>query len=693
MAPFHQIESALRRRARFFGIGAASPSSELRTRMLIKDGSSELRMFMGRARVLLAGALVLTLILVARLLHLQVLQHEHHQTRSEENRMQMVPVPPVRGLIFDRQGNLLAENRPIFNLALIRERIEDLDGLIDALAAVTSISDEEIEDFHDRLKRTRRPFEPVVLKFALTDEEVAALAVDRHRFLGAEISVEIVRHYPYGALAAHAIGSVRRITKEDLDTLDRARYSGTNFIGKRGVERFYEHSLHGEVGTRWVETDAFGRVRRTLDVSPTAVGHNLQLHLDIGLQAVADEALGDRRGAVVAIDPRSGGVLALVSKPTYDPNLFVTGIDTKHYRALVGSRDKPLVNRAINGQYAPGSTIKPILGLAGLTHGAVDWEEEIVDPGWFRLPGGRRLYRDWNWTPSNPGGQGIVNLNRAIYRSSNIFFYTLGHRLEANQLAGFIRQFGYGEVISVDVDGAAAGLVPDPVWKRAAKGEPWYPGDNVNMGIGQGDLLVTPMQAAAATSILANRGNRVRPRLMLAGDQSLLEDELRSLPPVAGPSADDWERMVDAMEDVVHRGDKGYLQNGTAWFHIGRDIDYRMAGKSGTAQVVEIKQGEAYDEDELDEYNRKHAWFIAFAPADAPAIAVSVLVENGGGGSSVAAPIARQVVDAYLSEAPSAPGGQLASRLDAAQAGNERGREALGSGPPWMWPQGGFVSR
>ena len=623
--------------------------------MLIKDGSSELRMFMRRSRLLFAGALVLTLVLVARMLHLQVFQHEHYQTRSEENRMQMVPVPPVRGLIFDRQGKLLAENRPIFNLALIRERIEDLDALIEALAAAAPISAEEIKDFHARLERARRPFEPVVLKFALTDEEVAALAVNRHRFLGAQINVEIVRHYPYGALAAHAIGSVRRITKADLADLDRARYSGTNFVGKRGIERFYEHWLHGEVGTQWVETDAFGRVRRTLDVNPTAVGRNLRLHLDIGLQAVADQALGDRRGAVVAIDPNSGGVLALVSKPSYDPNVFVTGIDAKHYRALLGSRDKPLVNRAINGQYAPGSTIKPILGLAGLAHGAVNWEEEIVDPGWFRLPGQSRLYRDWNWTPTNPGGQGIVNLNRAIYRSSNIFFYTLGSRLEANQLAGFIRQFGYGEVTSVDIDGAANGLVPDPAWKRGAKGEPWYPGDNVNIGIGQGDLLVTPLQTAAAAAILANRGKRVRPHLLLAGDPPLLKDPPPPLPPVAGPSAEDWERMVDAMEDVVHRGNMGYQQNGTAWYHIGQDIGYRMAGKSGTAQVVEIKQGQAYDEEELDEYNRKHAWFIAFAPADDPAIAVSVLVENGGGGSSVAAPVVRKVLDAYLSEAPPAP--------------------------------------
>ena len=617
--------------------------------LAVEDRSAETQAFGRRMLVLFLIMLGLVGLLMLRMLHLQVLQYEKYQTRSEENRMEMMPLPPPRGLIFDRHGNRLAGNRPIFNLVVVPERVDDLEQRLLELAEVIPISAEEIGQFEERSKGRRRPFEGVLLKAALNEEEIAALSVNRHRFAGFEVDVRTSRHYPYGSLTAHAVGSVRRITEEDLPTLDRASYSGTNFIGKRGVEKFYERSLHGLVGNQWVETDAYGYRRKVLDFDPPTPGQNITLHLDIRVQIAAAAALGDRRGAVVALDPRSGGVLALVSNPSYDPNEFVLGMAPNRYRKLANSRNKPLLNRAVSGLYAPGSTVKPILGLAALRHGVVDWEEEIIDRGTFRLPGQARLYRDWNWKPGNPGGQGIVNLNRSIYRSSNIYFYNMGVRLQAAQMAGFLREFGYGEATSVDVEGAGVGLVPDDLWKRGAKGEPWYPGDSINLSIGQGDLLVTPLQAATAAAVLANRGRRVRPRMLLASDRPLLEsDPLPSLPPVAGPSADDWERMVDAMEDVVHRGNKGYGQNGTAWAHIGRGLGYRMAGKSGTAQVVEIKQGEAYDEAELDEYNRKHAWFLAFAPADAPAIVVSVLVENGGGGSSVAGPMARDVLDAYL---------------------------------------------
>ena len=617
--------------------------------LAVEDRSAETQAFGRRMLVLFLIMLGLVSLLMLRMLHLQVLQYEKYQTRSEENRMEMMPLPPPRGLIFDRHGNRLAGNRPIFNLVVVPERVDDLEQRLLELAEVIPISAEEIGQFEERSKGRRRPFEGVLLKAALNEEEIAALSVNRHRFAGFEVDVRTSRHYPYGSLTAHAVGSVRRITEEDLPTLDRASYSGTNFIGKRGVEKFYERSLHGLVGNQWVETDAYGYRRKVLDFDPPTPGQNITLHLDIRVQIAAAAALGDRRGAVVALDPRSGGVLALVSNPSYDPNEFVLGMAPNRYRKLANSRNKPLLNRAVSGLYAPGSTVKPILGLAALRHGVVDWEEEIHDRGTFRLPGQARLYRDWNWKPGNPGGQGIVNLNRSIYRSSNIYFYNMGVRLQAAQMAGFLREFGYGEATSVDVEGAGVGLVPDDLWKRGAKGEPWYPGDSINLSIGQGDLLVTPLQAATAASVLANRGRRVRPRMLLASDRPLQEsDPLPSLPPVAGPSADDWERMVDAMEDVVHRGNKGYGQNGTAWAHIGRGLGYRMAGKSGTAQVVEIKQGEAYDEAELDEYNRKHAWFLAFAPADAPAIVVSVLVENGGGGSSVAGPVARDVLDAYL---------------------------------------------
>jgi len=342
-------------------------------------------------------------------------------------------------------------------------------------------------------------------------------------------------------------------------------------------------------------------------------------------------------------------MLALVSHPGYDPNLFIGGMSGAQYAELSHSIYKPLFNRALNGQYAPGSTFKPIVGLAGISTGLIDWDDEIEDRGFFKLPNQDRIYRDWTWTRNNSGGQGIVNLHRAIYRSSNVYFYDLASRIEINNLVGFARQFGFGEDIAVDIADASLGLLPDPIWKRGYKGEVWYPGDNVNMGIGQGDLLVTPLQMASVAATIANRGRVVRPRLLLASDAPLVEvDPPRPRPPVSGPSPEDWEKMVDAMEDVVHRGNKGFRGNGTAWAYIGRDIAYRMAGKSGTAQVVEIRQGEEYEEEELEEFNRKHAWFIAFAPADEPVIALSVLDENGGGGSSVASPIAREVIDAYL---------------------------------------------
>lgn len=618
-------------------------------RLSIKDDARERRVFAARAATFFLLAMVLAGGLVVRLVQLQVWEHETYQTRSEQNRIQVQPLPPPRGLIYDRNGELLAGNRAISTLTVVQERVRDMPALLEELGGLVEVSDEDVERFRQRLERTRRPFEPVALKLNLSEEEVARLAVNRYRLPGVEIATELVRHYPMGPLMAHAVGSVRRVSEEDLRRLDPVRYSGTRFIGRHGIERFYERALHGEVGYQKVEIDAHGRVREALERTPPVAGQNITVHLDSRLQIAATAALGERRGAVVALDPRSGGVLAMVSQPAYDPNLFVTGISDEQYRALVTSRDTPLFNRAINGQYAPGSTFKPIVGLASLARGVVDWEEEIVDHGWFRLPGQERIYRDWSWTPGNAGGQGRVDLHRAIYRSSNVFFYDMATRMDIDELAGFASQFGIGSRIALDIPDTSAGLLPDRIWKRGAKGQPWYPGDSVNVGIGQGDLLVTPLHLATVAATIANRGRAVRPRMLLASDRQLTEvDTPPPMPPVQGPTADDWERMVDAMEAVVHRGGQGYRQNGTAWYYIGQDIPYRMAGKSGTAQVVEIKQGEEYDAEELSEYERKHAWFIAFAPADDPVIALAVLVENGGGGSSVAAPVAREVIDAYL---------------------------------------------
>ena len=617
----------------------------------MEDDSIAQSGFVARAIVIFLIASLLMAGLLARFVDLQIIKHGVFSTRADENRIQVQPIPPARGLIYDRRGVLLADNRPIRTLAVVVERVADVPAAVDELALAVDISEGEIADFNRRIEQPRRPYEPVVLKVNLTDEEVARIRVSGHRWAGVEVVVESLRHYPLGSLMVHAIGSVRRINEDDLDALDTVRYSGTKFVGRFGAEQFYERSLHGEVGFRHVETDVHGRVLRRLEEleeRPAIAGQNLTLHLDSRLQTAAHAALAERRGAIVALDPRSGGILALVSNPGYDPNPFITGIPAEEYRALAESLDAPMFNRATRGTYAPGSTFKPIVALAGLTTGAADWETTITDTGEFRLPGQSRVYRDWSWTPTNSGGQGIVDLRKAIFRSSNVYFYQLGTQIGIDALGDFASQFGIGLSTALDVD-AADGVLPTRIWKEGARGEVWYPGDTVNMSIGQGHLLVTPLQLATCAMVIANRGRWVQPRLLLSSDAGLSGFAPPSPPqPVQGPSGRDWEMLVDAMEDVVHRGDQGFRENGTAWFYIGRDIGYRMAGKSGSAQVVEIAQGEEYDEEALDERQRKHAWFIAFAPADDPRIALSVLVENGGGGSSVAAPVAKEVLDAYL---------------------------------------------
>ena len=615
----------------------------------LKDVDQERRDFASRTLVVFFVVAVMCCALTARMVWLTVFKHDEYRTISEDNRIQMFGVPPPRGRIYDRAGNLLADNVPVFSVFVIPELTDDVDATLSEIAALVELSDAEIDAFHT-LASESFPHSPIRVKPHISPEERAVIEVNRHSLSGVQVKPDTVRHYPYGEVMAHAVGSVRRKTAEDIRRLDRRRYSRTQFVGRRGVEAFYEDSLHGEPGSRQVEVDAHGREQRELDRNPPTPGRNLTLHLDASLQVAAAEALGERRGAVVAIDPRSGGILAMASVPGYDPNLFVTGMDPTVYNELANSPRKPLFNRATNGRYAPGSTFKPVVGLAALAAGVTDWERTIVDSdGTYRLPNGNRRYRDWTWTKDNGGGQGVIDLDRAIYRSSNIYFYELGSRLGVDVIPRFAEQFGYGQVLSIDVAGASPGLLPDSEWKMGARGEGWYPGDNLNLAVGQGDLLATPLQLATVAAIIANRGTVVRPRMLVDGDDNPAEfkgPEEQSA--VAGPTPDDWQRMVAAMEAVVHRGNQGFQQNGTAWAHMGLDIGYRMAGKSGTAQVVGIAQGEEYDEEELDEYSRKHAWFMAFAPVDDPRIAVCVLVENGGSGSSVAGPVAREVLDHYL---------------------------------------------
>lgn len=632
--------------------GTTTRYNTLATELAIKDQNREVELFVGRATTLFVLVVLMLGLLVYRLLELQLWNHDTYKGRSDDNRIRVQTLAPSRGMIFDRDGRLLADNQNASSLALVTDSMPEPTASIERIAALLGLSDTQRSEMIARVESNRRPDAPLVVVDSLSQEQVARLAVNRHLIPEAEVINRLVRHYPYAEIAAHAVGSVRRLSDEDLRRVDPVQYSATEFIGKRGVEAFYERTLHGQVGYQKAESDALGRLRQTLDVQSPMAGKDLHLHLDIDLQRAGVAALAGRRGAVVALDPRNGGVLAMVSQPSYDPNFFVTGMSEAAFAALSTSKYVPLFNRATNGQYAPGSTFKPIVGLAGIALEATTWDTVVEDRGAFQLPGQERVYRDWSWTKDNSGGQGMVDLRRAIYRSSNVYFYDLASRLPIRDLVDFAGQFGLGRNLAVDMPSASSGLLPDPVWKQGAKGLPWFPGDSVNMGIGQGDLLATPLQMAVVAATLANRGRLVQPRMLRSIDTPAQNDAEALAPAtqiaIEQIAAEDWEKMVASLEDVVHLGNQGFRRNGTAWAYIGQNIDYRIAGKSGTAQVVEISQGEEYDEETLSEFDRKHAWFIAFAPVENPTIALAVLVENGGGGSSVAGPVARAVLDAYM---------------------------------------------
>ena len=613
--------------------------------LALKDHSGESQVFFDRIVLGLVLLVIGILFLAARMFYLQVIQHDLYTTLSDKNRIQVQSVPPIRGLIYDRNGELIADNVPSFSLTITRERVEDLESTLKSIDALIGLTPEQIESFERRLSRRQRPYEAVPILLRMTQEQIAQISVNRYSLPGVDVQAKLVRHYPHGDLMAHAVGSVRRINEDDARRLDSVAYSGTEHVGKIGVEKYYENVLLGKVGYQRVETDARGRIMKVLDSTPPEPGSNLMLHVDSGLQRVASDALGDRRGTVVAIDPKTGGILALVSKPSYDPNLFIAGIDHATYASLRDSIDVPLFNRALQGQYEPGSTLKPFLGLIGLATGTTSKEYKIEDPGWYKLPQNERLYRDWNWKKSGIGGHGLVNIEKAIYRSCNIYFYELAVKLGIDRIHDGLALFGFGQNTAIDLPEARKGLLPSRAWKLGFRGEPWYPGDTVNIGIGQGDILVTPLQLATAVAVLANRGGTVTPHML---KQNPLVTRNNQLPDIDLIPEQAWELVIKSMEKVVHRGNQGFGENGTAWAYIGRGIEYRMAGKSGTAQVVGIAQGELYDAELIAERNRKHAWFIAFAPVDDPKIALAVLVENGGGGSEFASPVARKILDYYL---------------------------------------------
>lgn len=607
----------------------------------IQDREREQRLVQVRAAI--SGVLVLVAlsVVVVRLLHLQVDNHEHYSVLSKDNRVKIQPVPPTRGLIFDAGGRLIADNHPSFSLEIVIEKVDDLAGTIDALAQILPIDEKDRARF-DRLKRQRVRFQGVPIRLNLTPEEVARFALDSYRFPGVDVTAELIRTYPLGDLTAHVLGYVGRINEEEMGRIDGSDYAGTHFIGKGGVEKAHEALLHGHVGYQQVEVNARGRVLRTLEGKPPVAGRDLLLYLDTALQRAASDALGDNRGAVVAIDPRTGGVLALVSKPSFDPNPFVEGIGQKDYRDLLYSPDKPLYNRAIRGQYPPGSTVKPAVALAGLAAGVIDARKTTYCPGFYRLPGQSHKYRCWR-----RGGHGSVNLELAIVQSCDVYFYDLAHNLGIERLKPFLGELGFGARTGIDLAGELGGLVPSKEWKEQVRKQLWYPGETLILGIGQGAFLATPLQLAVATATLSNRGHFIVPRVArasrLPGDKQATDLAVVSHTVDAGDPKH-WDQVIHAMAQVVES------PRGTA--KGIRSPDYRIAGKTGTAQVFTIGQNETYNASRIDERMRDHALFVAFAPVDDPRIAVAVIVENGGHGGSVAAPVARRVIDAYLGGTP-----------------------------------------
>lgn len=602
-----------------------------------KDHHRETRIFTVRLVVMSSVILALMGVLVYRYYHLQVVQHLDYVTQSDRNRVHVQPIPPTRGLIYDRNGLLLAENRPSYTLSVIRERTENLEATLEYLQTLVNISATDLEKFYKLMHQRRRPLEPVPLRYNLSEEELASLAVNEFRLEGVEIDAQLVRHYPQGELFAHTVGYVGRISEAELSNFDEEqyrRYSGTHSIGKNGLERHYEDILLGEVGNQNVETNARGRVQRVLERIDPKPGGDLHLYLDARMQQTATAALAGRRGAVVAIEVKTGGVLAAVSLPSYDPNLFVTGISFADFRALNESLDMPLYNRFIQGVYPPGSTIKPMVGLAGLDTGFTDASRTISDPGFFRLANTEWIWRDWK----KGGHGGRVNLKQAISESCDTYFWDLGHRMGIDRIHEFGAHFGLGEVTHIDIPNERRGVWPSRDWKRGAKGQGWYPGDTINMSIGQGYVLASPMQLAVMTATIAHRGVRIRPQMVKDANDEFLAPKIEDRFEVAGSH---WDTVFDSMAEVMH-GVRGTARA------AGANSDYRMAGKSGTAQVVGIAQGEKYDSAALKERHRDHALFVSFAPLEDPQIAVAVIVENAEGGSSQAGPVARKMMDAWL---------------------------------------------
>lgn len=609
------------------------------SRFTLKDHFSESRLVNGRLIFAALFSFVIFAIVIVRLVYLQVFEYEHFDSLSDRNRVDIESLPPQRGLIFDRNGVVLAENIPTFSLEMVPEKVVDIDEAIAELSQLVALSDDDIDAFHQRLERHRR-FQNVIIRQRLTQAEVARFAANRYRFPGIDVEGRLIRHYPQGDLFAHAVGYVGRINERDLQIIDSKAYKGTMQIGKTGIEKEYEDQLHGQVGYRQVETNVQGRIVREIMAEPPHSGDDLFLNLDTNLQRVASEQLADFNGSVVAIDPKDGAVLALVSKPDFNPNLFVSGISSKEYAELRDSPERPLFDRALRGRYPPGSTLKPFVALAGLELGVVTEQTKTYCPGWYTLPGKDHRYRCWkSW------GHGNVNMIDAVSQSCDVYFYDLAHTLGIDRLHDFLDLFGFGRQTGIDLPNETQGLSPSTEWKRASRNQAWYPGETLISGIGQGFNQTTPVQLAHATATLAMRGMVITPQVVRAtrkaGDDEMILRQRNVVTNLPMQNSQHWENVVQAMVEVIH-GERGTARS------VGKDMPFHVAGKTGTAQVFGIAQDEKYDAKTLERKLHDHALFIAFAPAEKPEFAVAVVVENGGSGSKVAAPIARRMIQQYF---------------------------------------------
>lgn len=601
-----------------------------------KNPNHEYQLHRQRLNLLIVVVFVCTLLLIARLAYLQVVEYKRYQTLSLKNQISVIPIAPPRGIILDSQGVVLAENIPVYVLEIIPEHVKDMANTLRKLQILLpSITEDDIATFKHACKQNRS-YMPIPLKLKLTQDEVATIASNQYQFTGVSIKARLMRYYPLGEMTAHVLGYVGRINIPELQQVDASNYRGTDFIGKAGIEKYYEDDLHGQVGYQQVETDVSGRTLRVLKKDNPVSGDKLYLTLDVRLQRVAFEALKDKRGAVVAIDTRNGGILAMVSSPSYDPNLFVNGIGAQAYQQLANAKDRPLYNRAVRGLYPPASTIKPFVALTGLEKGVVDTKFQVYDPGWYKLPNSSHAYRDWKKT-----GHGTINLERAIRVSCDTYFYQLGHRLGIAAVEGMLRQFGFGQLTQVDLMEEAAGILPSAEWKRQKKGVSWYPGDTLITAIGQGFMLASPLQLASATATMSQQGKRFRPHVLKQFVHSQDEKVHAYKPikekPVRLTDKRYWQIIHDAMHSVI-------TDNEGTGYRFGRTAPYSVAAKTGTAQVFGGKHYEKKRQEDMPEYLRDHSLFVAFAPVDKPQIALAVMVEN----DVLASQVARKVMDAYF---------------------------------------------